>query len=144
MDDSNSIQITRRLCIPLGEIDWEFATAGGPGGQHVNRANTKATLCFDVVNSDRLSERQRQIIMKALSGRISKEGVLRVTCGRHRSQSQNREECLERFQTLLHNAFQPEKKRRKTRPSRASKERRIENKKRRSRRKEHRQRPKEW
>ena len=144
MDDTRTIQITRRLAIPLGEIAWEFATTGGPGGQHANRSNTKTTLCFDVAASPSLSDGQRARIRGVLPGRISGEGILRVTCGRHRSQSQNREECIERFRKLLGGTFQPTKPRRKTQPTRGSKERRIEAKKQRSSRKAQRGPVRDW
>jgi len=137
MGESESVvRITRSTAVPLREIRYEFTPAGGPGGQHVNRSSTRVTLCFDLGASAALSDVQKARLRRALPGRISREGVLRVTCGRRRSQMQNRDEVLARFQRLLQDALRQGKRRKRTRPTRASKERRLRDKKARAARKQ--------
>jgi len=122
------LKITKKLTLPLDEFRFRFSRASGPGGQNVNKVNTKAELRFDVHASPTLSGNQKRRIATALSTRMTKEGEILVTCGRHRSQNQNREECLARFAGLLHSALARKKARRLTRPTIASRERRLKGK----------------
>lgn len=125
------IQIHESLSIPLREIKFVYGTSSGPGGQHVNKVATKATLLFSVALSTSLSAYQRTRILNKLSTRINKEGTLRVTSSKHRSQRANKETVIERFSILLREALAPTKKRRKTKVSRTQKQKRLENKKKR-------------
>ncbi|HER43916.1 MAG TPA: aminoacyl-tRNA hydrolase [Candidatus Eisenbacteria bacterium] len=125
------VEIHDQLTIPDEEISFEFSRSGGPGGQNVNKVNTKATLLFDVSASPSLTEEERSRIMSSLRTRITKAGVLRVSSQRHRTQRANREAALERFSELLREALRTRRPRRKTRVPRAVKERRIKEKKRR-------------
>ncbi len=129
--DDNSLRINEELTIPLAELSFRFAASSGPGGQHVNKTETKVIVLFDVAHSPNLSEEQRGRIQTNLASRLDNEGVLQVTAQTHRSQHQNREEVLVRLQKLLADALKVQKKRRPTKPSLASQERRHAAKKRR-------------
>ena len=130
--DSASIPIRPGVAIGADELAFRFTRSGGPGGQHVNKASTQAELSFDLAGSPSLTDEQKQRIAAALPSYVSREGILRVTCQSSRSQAQNREEAVEKFQALLSGALYVAKKRRPTRATRASKERRLGAKKRRS------------
>ena len=142
MNEQNEITINDRLRIPTWELTFSFSASGGPGGQHANRAATRATLFYDVENSPSLNDWQRQRLKKKLSSRINQEGILQVSAQDSRSQRENRKLATERFQELLRKALKRRKRRRRTRPSAAANERRLENKKRRGRRK--RARSRDW
>ena len=135
------IQITNTVSIPLSELSFRFSRSSGPGGQHVNKSETRVELLFDVANSPGLTDAQRARVMRRLSSRIDSAGVLHVTAQATRSQKQNRDLAIERFTRLMQKALQPRKKRRRTRPTQASKERRLRAKKRRSEIKKSRRRP---
>jgi ribosome-associated protein len=128
MDEATSISINTTLHIPLAEIAFRFSGSSGPGGQHVNKTATKTTLLFDVAHSPSLNEEQRAMIMKKLANRIDNQGVLQIQAQTARSQWQNRELALARFQTVLAQALQPTKPRKKTRPSHTAVEKRLSNK----------------
>ena len=126
------LRITNTLTIPLSELRFRFARSSGPGGQHVNRSATRVELLFDVAGSPSLTEAQREQALKALAPYIDSEGILHLVSQTFRSQFRNREEVVERFRTLMHEAMRVPKRRRPTRPSRAAKERRLASKRRRS------------
>jgi ribosome-associated protein len=127
-----ALRITDTLSIPLSELHFRFARSSGPGGQHVNRSATRVELLFDVAGSPSLSEAQRQRALRALAPYIDSDGVLHLISQTFRSQFRNREEAVERFQTLMRRAMKVPKRRRPTRPSRAARERRLASKRRRS------------
>ena len=135
------ITITDHLSIPLGELVFRFSRSGGPGGQHANRSETRVELLFDVGRSPSLTDTQRKRILAELSRLIDKESMLHLTSDESRSQHQNREATIARFRVLLQSALRPRKKRHPTRPSRASKARRMEAKRRQSAKKRDRRRP---
>ena len=135
------IEINRNLSIPQEELVFRVSRSGGPGGQHVNKVSTRVTLRFDVPGSPSLTERQRRRIQRRLASRIGRDGVLRVVCGRQRSQAANRREATERFAELIRQALLPEKRRVATRVPQAEKRRRVEEKRRRGRVKRERTRP---
>ncbi|MGY8756858.1 MAG: alternative ribosome rescue aminoacyl-tRNA hydrolase ArfB [Phycisphaerales bacterium] len=126
------IRITNTLSIPLREIRFVYGTSTGPGGQHVNRVATKATLLFDLNRATTLTNSHRRRLDIALATRINKEGVLRVSSSKYRSQKANRDAATERFVELLNIALTPAKKRKSTRVSRSQKKKRLEHKKKRS------------
>jgi len=132
MPEQANIPIREGLAIPEAELHFDFTRSGGPGGQHVNTSSTQVELTFDVAGSPSLNDEQKRRVFEALRGYISKAGVLRLTCQTTRSQAQNRAEAVERFQALLCEALRPRKRRRRTKPTRASKERRLAAKKQRS------------
>jgi ribosome-associated protein len=135
MNDSE-ISINRGLTIPAAELSFRFSTSSGPGGQHANKSETRVTLLFDVAQSPSLTEAQRALIRQRLKSRLDRSGVLQISVQDSRSQHKNRETAVARFQSLLAAALAPRKKRRKTRPSRAANEKRIQAKKQRGQRKQ--------
>jgi ribosome-associated protein len=126
------LRITNNLTIPLSDLRFRFARSSGPGGQHVNRSATRVELLFDVMGSPSLTEAQRERALKALAPYIDSDGVLHLVSQTFRSQLRNREDVVERFQTLMRKAMRVPKRRRPTRPSRAAQERRLASKRRRS------------
>jgi len=141
MNDESTIFVNDRLSIPVSELQFRFSTSSGPGGQHVNKAETRVTLLFDVANSDSLAEVEREQVMQRLASRIDSSGVLQISSQASRSQHQNRETAVARFQQLLAEALKPRRQRRKTRPGRAAVEKRLAEKKKRSQKKQERRRP---
>jgi ribosome-associated protein len=135
------IQITPDLALPDEEISFATSRSSGPGGQNVNKLETRVTLRFDLAGSAALSEEQRARLRERLATRITKDGVLHVTSQRHRSQMANRDAAVERFVELVGEALREEVPRKKTRPSRAAKARRLDEKRRRSGRKRERSAP---
>jgi len=138
MVDENLLRINTKISIPLSELQFRFSTSSGPGGQHANKVATKVTLLFDVAGSPSLDEATRQRLLTKLANRIDKDGVLKLDVQESRSQHRNRETAVSKFQQLLAAALKPQKKRRKTKPSRAAKERRLESKKKLGKRKQER------
>jgi ribosome-associated protein len=133
-----TLEIAGGLALPEEEISFVTSRSGGPGGQNVNKLETRVTLRFDLAASPSLSEEQRSRLRERLATRITRAGVLHVTAQKHRSQAANRDAALERFAELLREALREETPRKKTRVSRAAKQRRVEEKKRRGRRKQER------
>lgn len=135
------IEISDTLSIPLTELSFRFSRSSGPGGQHVNKSETRVELLFDVANSPGLTDEQRERVMRRLARRIDSAGVLHVVSQATRSQKQNRDLAIERFTRLVQKALEPPKKRRPTEPSRQAKERRLREKRRRSEIKRYRRKP---
>lgn len=133
--DVDNLFVTSRVSIPLAEVSFIAARSGGPGGQHVNTTSSKVTLLFDLEASPSLTDADKARIREALTGRIGKDGVLRVVSQTSRSQFANKEIALERFAALLREALTPRPPRRKTRATLASKLRRLDDKKRQGERK---------
>ena len=120
------LRVSRSCVIPAHELQWRFTASGGPGGQHANTANTRVELVFDVAASGALGPRQRARLLEKLGP------VVRVVASDERSQARNRGLALERLADRLRAGLKVETPRRPTRPTRASKERRLEEKRRRS------------
>lgn len=127
------IAITDELLIPESELAFATARSGGPGGQNVNKVETRVTLLFDLDGSSRLSAEQKARVRERLAGRISKAGVVRVTCQRHRTQGGNRAGAVERFVELLRWALSEDPPRKATKVPPTAKARRLEAKRRRGR-----------
>ena len=117
--------------VPIQEIEFVTSRASGPGGQNVNKTETRVEARWNPDLSDALTDDQRARLHEALRSRLGSSGVLRVVSQRHRSQSRNKEAALERLQALVANALAPRKARRATSPTRKSAEVRIAEKKRR-------------
>ncbi len=121
-----------RLVIPVDELAFAYSRSGGPGGQHVNKTETRVELQFDVANSPSLNEQQRARLLARLRNRIDKEGILHVIAATTRSQASNRAAAIERFQVLVQRALHEERPRIATRPSAGAVRRRMEAKRQRS------------
>lgn len=135
----NLVAITASLAIPLRELEFRFSRSGGPGGQNVNKVNSKVTLFFNVSLSPSLNNSQKSLVLHRLASRISQQGVLQLSASEHRTQKANKDAVLLRFANLIKQALVVQKPRKKTKPSRGSKERRIASKKKRAVVKQHRQ-----
>lgn len=129
--EPDALLINRRFSLPRSELRFRASRSGGPGGQHVNTAATRIQLSWDVAGSPSLSERRRQLLLSRLGPRLDQHGVLQLTVDTHRSQHRNREEAASRLTSILADALRPRKKRKPTRPPKASKEKRLREKKRR-------------
>lgn len=123
------IPITPDLVIPESELTFTAARSGGPGGQNVNKVNSKVSVEFHVASSSVLTDEQKAKIARRLSARINNEGFLRVTSQQYRTQNGNREAVIEKLAELIRFAFVEQKKRKPTKVSRAAKERRLQGKK---------------
>ncbi len=135
------LRISDELEISEDELRMIASPSSGPGGQNVNRVSTRVTILFSVAESPSLSEFQRDRLLERLRGRISKDGVLRISSQRHRTQSANRRDALTRFLELVGAALADEPERVETRVPRAQRRRRREAKRLRSRIKRLRSRP---
>lgn len=133
--------INDQVAIALSELSYRFARSGGPGGQHVQRTETKVELLFDLANSPSLTGAQRELAQTRLAGRLDSDGVLHMTSQAGRSQAENRADVTERFRRLLASALKPDKRRKPTRPSVAARQRRLEAKQRRGETKKRRRSP---
>jgi len=129
--------------ISEGELLFKASRSGGPGGQNVNKLNTRMTLLFDVAGSPSLSDEQRRRVRSVLATRIDKQGVLRVVSQRFRTQQANRQAAMDRFVQLLADALSPQPVRKETKAPAGARQRRLEDKKHRSRIKQHRSR-RDW
>ena len=135
------LRINDDLWIDEDDLRFEFARSSGPGGQNVNKVETKVRLLFDIRGSRSLNSEQRSRIEERLSTRITKVGVLHVSSQRHRSREANRRATIERFVELLAEALEEEEPRVRTRVSKTQRKRRLESKRRRSQKKAMRARP---
>ncbi|HYH48821.1 MAG TPA: alternative ribosome rescue aminoacyl-tRNA hydrolase ArfB [Acidimicrobiia bacterium] len=127
------LRVTPTCVVRMDELEWRFSASGGPGGQHVNTANTRAEVRFDVAGSLSLGPRQRARLLERLGPEV------RVVASDERSQLRNRELALERLRARLAEALRIEPPRRPTKPTKAAKERRLDDKRRRSETKRRRQ-----
>jgi ribosome-associated protein len=123
--DDSALFVSRSLSVPLSELDWRFSRSSGPGGQHANKASTRAEVRFDIAGSPSLGPRQRARLLDRLGPEI------RVVAEDERSQSRNRALALERLAERLASALRIEKPRVATSPTRSSSKRRIDSKRRR-------------
>lgn len=126
----------------LREINFTAVTSGGPGGQHANKVSSKVRLNFDIDQSQALSESEKIVLRNKLKSKLSKNHHLILTCDQSRSQHKNREIVSERFLKLLKRTLRPAQKRIKTKPTRSSKLKRLDQKKKAAHKKELRRKPK--
>ena len=130
---SDDLAIDPRLTIPASELSWQASRSSGPGGQHVNTADTRIQVRWSVRDSAVLSDFQRSRLLVAPATRLTGEGEIILASDAHRSQRRNREDVAQRLAQLVREALVPPKPRKKTRPTKASRQRRLQDKKRRSR-----------
>ena len=126
------IPVTASIAIDEGEVSETFIRGSGPGGQNVNKVATAVQLRFDVRNSPSLPEEVKTRLERLAGKRLTLDGVLIITAQRHRTQERNRVDALERLLELIRQATERPKPRRPTRPTLASKKRRLESKSKRS------------
>jgi ribosome-associated protein len=123
------LSVTRRIQIPLTEFAFTYSRSSGPGGQNVNKVNSKATLRWDVVGSPALPDDVRARFRERYARRLTKDGELVLHSQRFRDQERNTAECLERLKTMLRDVAQPPRRRKPTKPTRGSIEQRLREKK---------------
>jgi len=123
----------------LSELEFSASRSSGPGGQNINKVSTKISLRFDVLNSAVLTEEQKQTLIHKWASQLTKEGVLLLHSQEKRSQLQNKEAVLIKLDRLLTKAFAVKKPRKSTKPSKASKRKRVDAKKLRGEKKQWRQ-----
>ncbi len=121
------ITVGGKISIPLSEVDFVGIRASGPGGQNVNKVSSAVHLRFDIKKSS-LSMLYQQRLIDLRDQRISKDGVIVIKAGRHRSQEKNRSEALQRLQILLRSATRTPKPRKATKPTRSSQQKRMNRK----------------
>jgi ribosome-associated protein len=141
MADSQVLEITPDLRLPLAELEYRASRSGGPGGQHVNTSSTRIEVWWDVAGSPSLTPEQRSQLLERLGPRLDSSGRLRLVSSGSRSQLRNREDVTERLQSVLAAALAVRKKRKATKPSRAAKAARLEAKRKRAATKQRRRSP---
>ena len=136
--DPDELVTAGKLQSDLDDLRFTFSRSSGPGGQNVNKVNTRVTLLFDLQATTTMSAEQVTRVRRQLPTRIDKSGILRVISSRHRTQRANRQATVERLAELLREVLRIRRVRKKTRPSRAAKLRRVDQKKKRSEKKQRR------
>ncbi|RLP83022.1 aminoacyl-tRNA hydrolase [Mycetocola lacteus] len=135
------LEISRSLTIPAAELEWSFSRSSGPGGQHVNTSDSQAQLRWNVAESRVLTEQQRERLLERLPG-ILVDGIIQITASEQRSQLRNRERALVKLGERVRTALRPDgPRRRATKPTRGSQQRRLQAKGQRSQTKQNRRRP---
>jgi ribosome-associated protein len=119
------VVVNERVRIPIGEITITYAASGGPGGQNVNKVQSKAVLRWPALRSPSLSDADRALLAERLASRLTREGDLLVASDRHRDQPKNVADVLERLARAVRAGLHREKPRKATKPSRSSRERRL-------------------
>jgi len=125
------IHVTPTISIDESELTFEFVRSSGPGGQNVNKVSTTVQLRFDAAHSPAIPPAVFERLRAVAGRRMTKDGVVVIRAGRYRTQEGNRQDALARLVDLVARASKPPRQRRKTRPTRASRERRLDEKRRR-------------
>lgn len=133
--------VNSRLQIPLSEFEFTYARSSGPGGQNVNKVNSKALLRWPVSRSPSLPPDVRERFLRRFASRLTTEGELLISSQRYRDQGRNADDCLEKLRVMVAEVAVRPVTRRKTRPTRSSTEKRLEKKREASSKKQLRQRP---
>lgn len=127
MDD---LIVNSRVTIPAGELEITASRSSGPGGQHVNTTDSRIQVRWNISTTTAVGEVRRERLLKTLHSRLTTAGELILACESHRSQRRNRQEVLQRLAVMVRTALVPPRPRKKTKPSAASKKRRLEAKRR--------------
>lgn len=125
----------------IKELSFKAIRSGGAGGQHVNKVSSKIELTFNLENSTELTDQQKQLLLKSLTNRLTKENVLILFCDESRSQHRNKELAIKRFLELIQNGLKRPKPRKATKPSKSAIRKRLKSKKRLSEKKTNRRKP---
>lgn len=141
MGDPGFLLITPELSIPLAELEYRASRSGGPGGQHVNTSSTRIEVWWNIAASGSVSEEQRARLLTRLASRLDSSGSLRLVSSGSRSQLRNREEATSRLRGIVALALKIPKKRKPTRPTRAAKAARLDDKRRQAAKKRERKPP---
>ena len=136
---SNSIIMNIEKIIK--ELKFKAVRSGGAWGQHVNKVSSKVELIFDLQNSEELSIEEKELLLKNLKSKLTKEGVLLLQCDESRSQNKNKELVIKRFLELIINGLKVPKKRKPTKPTKSSIRKRLDKKKKLAYKKAYRKRP---
>ena len=128
-----ALVINDKVQVPLSELVYTASRASGPGGQHVNTTDSRIQVRWNVLESAALDEAEKAMVCKKLASRLTEAGDLILASETHRSQRRNREEVTQRLAALLREALIPPKPRKKTKPTRASREKRLDEKRKKSR-----------
>lgn len=136
----DSLVVTRRIRIPLSEFAFTFSRSSGPGGQNVNKVATKSRLRWPVAATESLGPAVKERFLKKYRRRITVEGDLLVTSQRYRDRPRNIDDCLEKLRLMILSVAEPPVPRKKTKPTRASRERRLREKRQQSEKKQSRRR----
>jgi len=115
--------------VPLNELEFSFSKSSGPGGQNVNKVNSKATLFWNIVESEVIPKDVKERFSEHYGNRINSEGQVVIASDTRREQEQNKQECIERLENMLQECWLPPKKRFATKPTRTSVKERLETKK---------------
>lgn len=124
------LTITSTVRIPLAELRFQTSRSSGPGGQNVNKLNSRVQMWWDVSRSAALSDEVRERLLTQNAARLTKEGELQLECQQYRTQLANRRRCLEELTGLVRQALVRPKRRKPSRPTRGSRERRLQQKRR--------------
>ena len=125
-----TIKINKTLRIAYDELEFAFSKSSGPGGQKVNKSNTKVTLSWDLKRSRSLDQKTAKLLLEKLN--LTSDGRLVLHSEKFRSQDRNKQNCIEKFKKVITKALYVPPKRVKTKPTKASKEKRLKEKKSRS------------
>jgi len=113
----------------IKELNFKAVRSSGAGGQHVNKVSTKIELYFDLLNAAELTSEEKELLLKNLQPKLTKEGVLLLNCDESRSQHKNKEIVIKRFLEIIYNGLKIPKKRKATKPSKSSIQKRLDKKK---------------
>ena len=137
----DTVIVNQKVSIPASLLEFTFSRSGGPGGQNVNKLNTRVQVSLDIANCPVLTDTQKRQITRKLKNRIDKEGCLHIVCQDYRSQHANRNAAQERLVELLADALKRKKRRKPTKPPKSAVEKRLREKKQQSRKKQLRSKP---